>query len=77
MLHADERYGHQAGEINFWMPLTDYKLTRTSGHFDRLVFSACSRWPCLEPAWLGRRCGSSLRQEKVTSIRLKSTPVMS
>lgn len=30
MLHADERYGHQAGEINFWMPLTDYKLTRTT-----------------------------------------------
>ncbi|CAE7518406.1 strG [Symbiodinium natans] len=30
LLHADKRYGHQAGEVNFWMPLTEYTLTRTT-----------------------------------------------
>lgn len=28
--HNDAEYGHQTGELNFWLPLTDYKLTRTA-----------------------------------------------
>lgn len=28
--HRDEDYGHQPGEINFWLPLTDPRLTRTT-----------------------------------------------
>ncbi|CAJ1404439.1 unnamed protein product [Effrenium voratum] len=28
--HRDAEYGHQIGELNFWMPLTDYSLTQTS-----------------------------------------------
>ena len=28
--HRDMEYGHQVGEINFWMPLTDYHLTQTT-----------------------------------------------
>ncbi|KAJ1453346.1 hypothetical protein M885DRAFT_524498 [Pelagophyceae sp. CCMP2097] len=28
--HSDVKYGHQAGELNFWMPLTSYKLTQTT-----------------------------------------------
>jgi len=27
--HADCEYGHQDGELNYWMPLTDSKLTQT------------------------------------------------
>jgi len=27
--HCDSEYGHQDGEINFWMPLTDLNLTQT------------------------------------------------
>ena len=28
--HSDAEYGHQDGEVNFWLPLTDYALTRTA-----------------------------------------------
>lgn len=28
--HRDMEYGHQVGEINFWMPLTDYHVTQTT-----------------------------------------------
>ena len=28
--HNDASYGHQPGEVNFWMPLTDYSLTETT-----------------------------------------------
>lgn len=28
--HDDARYGHQAGELNLWLPLTDYALTETT-----------------------------------------------
>lgn len=28
-LHNDATYGHQDGELNFWMPLTDVSLTKT------------------------------------------------
>jgi hypothetical protein len=28
--HRDAEYGHQRGEINFWMPVTMYSLTRTT-----------------------------------------------
>eukprot|EP00617_Octactis_speculum_P025231 CAMPEP_0185749906 /NCGR_PEP_ID=MMETSP1174-20130828/8614_1 /TAXON_ID=35687 /ORGANISM="Dictyocha speculum, Strain CCMP1381" /LENGTH=255 /DNA_ID=CAMNT_0028426211 /DNA_START=11 /DNA_END=778 /DNA_ORIENTATION=- len=28
--HCDRDYGHQAGEMNFWMPLTHLSLTRTT-----------------------------------------------
>ena len=28
--HRDLEYGHQVGEVNFWLPLTDYKLTSTT-----------------------------------------------
>ena len=28
--HDDAKYGHQAGELNFWLPLTDYAETRTT-----------------------------------------------
>ena len=28
-LHSDAKYGHQPGEINFWMPLTSQKATRS------------------------------------------------
>ena len=28
--HSDNEYGHQPGELNFWLPLTDYKLTKTA-----------------------------------------------
>lgn len=28
--HSDDEYGHQTGEINFWLPLTDHSLTRTA-----------------------------------------------
>ena len=29
-VHRDAEYGHQIGEINFWMPLSDYALTHTA-----------------------------------------------
>ena len=29
-MHRDSEYGHQPGEINFWMPLTRLEHTRTS-----------------------------------------------
>lgn len=29
-VHRDAEYGHQTGEINFWMPLTDYSRTGTT-----------------------------------------------
>lgn len=29
-LHRDAEFGHQDGEINFWMPLTDYSRTQTT-----------------------------------------------
>ena len=28
--HCDSEYGHQPGELNFWMPLTDVALNRTT-----------------------------------------------
>jgi isopenicillin N synthase-like dioxygenase len=28
--HSDDEYGHQVGEINFWLPLTPISLTRTA-----------------------------------------------
>ena len=28
--HCDTEYGHQAGELNFWLPLTSSALTRTT-----------------------------------------------
>ena len=28
-LHSDADYGHQEGEINFWLPLTDVKSNNT------------------------------------------------
>ena len=28
--HRDADYGHQDGEVNFWLPLTDPELTRTT-----------------------------------------------
>ena len=28
--HHDAEYGHQQGELNYWMPLTDLQLTRTT-----------------------------------------------
>eukprot|EP01036_Dinobryon_divergens_P022342 gene22341-30587_t len=28
--HRDLEYGHQVGEVNFWMPLTDYEMTQTT-----------------------------------------------
>lgn len=28
-LHCDATYGHQDGELNFWLPLTDVTLTKT------------------------------------------------
>ena len=30
--HRDAEYGHQVGEVNFWMPLTSYASTRTTLH---------------------------------------------
>jgi hypothetical protein len=33
-VHCDAEYGHQPGEINFWMPLTSYPKTRTSLHVE-------------------------------------------
>ena len=27
--HKDSDYGHQDGELNFWVPLTDPDLTKT------------------------------------------------
>ncbi|CAJ1462233.1 unnamed protein product [Effrenium voratum] len=29
-LHRDAEFGHQDGEVNFWMPLTDYSSTKTT-----------------------------------------------
>lgn len=29
-VHRDAEYGHQPGEVNFWMPLTSYSLTRST-----------------------------------------------
>jgi len=29
-VHRDAEYGHQVGEINFWLPLTDYAKTGTT-----------------------------------------------
>eukprot|EP00415_Alexandrium_ostenfeldii_P004271 UN4271 len=29
-VHRDAEFGHQVGEVNFWMPLTDYSRTRTT-----------------------------------------------
>jgi len=28
-LHADSEYGHQDGELNYWLPLTDPNITKT------------------------------------------------
>ncbi|CAE7469476.1 strG, partial [Symbiodinium necroappetens] len=28
--HRDAEYGHQIGELNFWMPLTDYNMTQAT-----------------------------------------------
>ncbi|CAE7568416.1 strG [Symbiodinium natans] len=28
--HRDAEYGHQIGELNFWMPLTDYSMTEAT-----------------------------------------------
>ncbi len=28
-LHADNEYGHQDGELNYWLPLTDPSITKT------------------------------------------------
>ena len=28
--HNDLEYGHQIGEVNFWLPLTDYEKTQTT-----------------------------------------------
>lgn len=28
--HNDQQYGHQPGELNFWVPFTDYEETRTT-----------------------------------------------
>jgi len=32
--HCDSEYGHQDGEINFWIPLTDRNLTQTDLHVE-------------------------------------------
>lgn len=29
-IHSDADYGHRLSELNFWMPLTDYELTKTA-----------------------------------------------
>ena len=29
--HSDAKYGHQAGELNFWMPLSPYRPTSGAG----------------------------------------------
>ncbi|CAE8592610.1 unnamed protein product [Polarella glacialis] len=29
-LHRDAEYGHQDGEVNFWMPLSDYSKTKST-----------------------------------------------
>ena len=29
-VHRDAEYGHQEGELNFWMPITDPSLTQTT-----------------------------------------------
>eukprot|EP00931_Biecheleriopsis_adriatica_P082279 TRINITY_DN5570_c0_g1_i10.p1 TRINITY_DN5570_c0_g1~~TRINITY_DN5570_c0_g1_i10.p1 ORF type:complete len:263 (-),score=52.21 TRINITY_DN5570_c0_g1_i10:22-810(-) len=29
-VHRDAEYGHQDGEVNFWMPLTDYSKTKVT-----------------------------------------------
>ena len=42
MLHADEKFGHQPGEVNFWMPLTDYALTRTAALSILCFMQICS-----------------------------------
>ena len=36
-LHSDDKFGHQQGEINFWMPLTSCKSTRTRDQKNRKV----------------------------------------
>ena len=33
-VHRDAEYGHQEGELNFWMPLSFTKLTRTALHVE-------------------------------------------
>jgi hypothetical protein len=33
-MHCDAEYGHQPGELNFWMPLTSYPKTGTTLHVE-------------------------------------------
>ena len=46
-LHNDAKYGHQQGELNFWMPLTSKKITRLAQNsscyasFLGLLFATC------------------------------------
>lgn len=35
--HNDATYGHQNGELNFWVPLTDRKLTQVDLHCESVV----------------------------------------
>jgi len=37
--HKDSEYGHQDGEINFWLPLTDRNLTQTDLFIESAVDS--------------------------------------
>lgn len=35
-IHRDVEYGHQVGEVNFWMPITNYEITKVTLHTESL-----------------------------------------
>jgi len=43
-MHNDAQYGHQDGEVNFWIPLTDRNLTKVDLHLQE-ADSTCTPMP--------------------------------
>lgn len=47
--HNDLEYGHQIGEVNFWLPLTDFKSTETTLWVQEKVDNGRGRDDCYHP----------------------------
>jgi len=60
-LHNDAKYGHQQGELNFWMPLTSKKITRTTLWVESSPDAGDFHPLSLEPGQVARFHGTSVR----------------
>lgn len=60
-LHSDAKYGHQQGEINFWMPLTSQKATRTTLWLESSPGQGDFHALRLEPGHVARFHGTNVR----------------